>query len=62
MQQKEPVPFIRCSECKLPLRYLNTQPTVVLYGCTNGHIRRVARPDGKKVSIQWNSQPPNNAA
>lgn len=60
--QNQPVRHVRCSHpgCGLPLRYLSTQMTEILYGCSNGHIRKVARPDGKRVSIQWNG--PNNAA
>jgi len=53
-------PRLMCNQpgCTLALRYLNSTNTQDVYGCTRGHIRKIAR-FGQRIDI---NRPPDNAA
>ena len=54
------VPMVTCNDCGRAMYFLHSTNTQMVYGCTRGHIRKINRPDGKKISIQWNG--PDTAA
>ena len=61
MKQQTRIIPIPCTHpgCLLGLRVLNISDTQITYGCTQGHIKKVAR-SGQRIPVQ--GPPPNNAA
>lgn len=57
MRHRKLVPMVTCEHCGRAMYHLHSTTTQMVYGCTNGHIRKIARPNGQRVSIQWNNGP-----
>ena len=61
MRHRKLVPHVTCEHCGRAMYFLHATMSQMVYGDTMGHIRKIARPDGRRIHVNG-THPPDTAA